>query len=72
MAGLLILPEEGEVVPLKEIITEIGWAAVPGMIFGEMVQALFSAFQPITRRATWVFLKSLLTFQYSFPCEFGF
>ena len=48
MARLLVLPEEGEVVPLKEIITEIGGAAMPGMIFGEMIQTLFSAFQSIT------------------------
>jgi hypothetical protein len=55
MAGLLVLPEEGEVVPLKVIITEIGWAAVPGMIFGEMVETLFSAFQSITHEPLGLF-----------------
>ena len=41
MAGLLVRSQEGEVVPLVEIVAEVCRAAVEGMVLGKVTRVLF-------------------------------
>jgi len=43
---LLVLAEEGEVVPLEEIVREVRRAAVPGMIARQMVKPMLPRIWP--------------------------
>ena len=47
MAGCLVGAEEGEVVPLEVVIDEVRRPAVPGVVTGQLVDALLPDFQSV-------------------------